>query len=148
MIVKKLQPGKRGDWDPADGVLGISIAGRKGKGRVKIYSDLAWAPAIDIIETEKELIVAVDIAGMNARDISVVTDGNIMKISGFRKNISIPGKKRFHKLEIRVGHFERIIELPVPVEHSKVSAGYDNGLLQIKIQKIDPSSRVRKVEID
>ena len=121
---------------------------RSRRGTMKLHSELTWEPAADIIETEKEIIVMVDIAGMTGKDIEVVTDGKVLRIKGFRKNLCPSGAKQFHKLEIQVGPFERVIELPVPVDHSNVSARYEKGLLSIKILKLNPSERVRRVQID
>ena len=115
---------------------------------MKIQSELTWEPSVNVIETEDELIVMVDLAGMVSKDIDVVTDGKILKISGFRKDIFPACRKQFHKLEIQVGHFERKIELPVTVDHSEVSARYSRGMLNIRIRKIDPSKHTRRVPID
>jgi HSP20 family protein len=116
--------------------------------RMKLQSELEWEPPVDVIETGKEVIVVVDIAGMEGKDISVVTDGEILRISGFRKNVSPKEKKQFHKLEIQVGHFSREIELPVPVDHSGISACYNNGMLEIRVRKLDLSERVKRIRIE
>jgi HSP20 family protein len=115
---------------------------------MKVHSDLTWEPPTDVVETEGEIIIIVEVPGMDGRDIDVVTDGKILKISGTRKNITPPERKQFHKLEIQVGQFERIIELPVPVDHSEVSAQYSKGILNIRLQKLEEQKRVRRVEID
>ena len=115
---------------------------------MKLPTDLTWNPPVDIVETEEEVIVLVDIAGMNGNEINVVTDGKVLRINGFRKNINPPGQKQFHKLEIQVGPFERVIELPVPVDHSRITARYDHGLLRIRIAKPDSSKDVKKIQID
>jgi HSP20 family molecular chaperone IbpA len=51
-------------------------------------------------------------------------------------------------LEIQVGPFERLIELPVRVDHADVSAHYDRGILNIRLQKLKEQKQVRKVEIE
>ncbi len=115
---------------------------------MKLHTELTWEPAADIIETEKEIVVIVDIAGMTGKDIEVLTDGKVLRIKGFRKGLCPTGQKQFHKLEIQVGPFERVIELPVPVDHTNVSAHYEKGLLNIRILKLNPSERIRRVQID
>jgi HSP20 family protein len=115
---------------------------------MKLHSDLTWEPATDVVETENEIVIIVEVPGMNGRDIDVVTDGKILKVSGTRKNITPQERKQFHKLEIQVGPFERIIELPIPVDHSNVSAQYEKGILNIRLRKLAEQKRVRRVEIE
>ena len=149
MIVEGLRLTEEDERDPLRDMLGLFMSERSGRGEARmIHSELTWEPATDIIETEREIVVVVDIAGMNGRDISVVTDGTILRISGTRRSTSAPGVKQFHMLEIQCGFFERAIELPSRVDPAKVSAHYAKGLLQIRVRKLDPSEYVKKVEID
>ena len=52
---------------------------------MKLHSDLTWEPPTDIIETEHEIVVIVEVPGMNGKDIDVVTDGKVLKVSGKRR---------------------------------------------------------------
>ena len=115
---------------------------------MKLHSDLTWEPPTDVIETDREIIVIVEVPGMDGREIDVVTDGRIVKISGTRRNITPQGRKQFHKLEIQVGPFERLVELPVQVDHSDVSAHYEKGILTVTLRKLEEEKRVRRVEIE
>ena len=115
---------------------------------MKLHSDLTWEPPTDVVETEREIVVLVEVPGMNGREIDVVTDGKILKISGTRKNITPQGRKQFHKLEIQVGPFERMVELPAPVDHSDVSAHYERGILTVTLCKLEEQKQVRRVEIE
>jgi HSP20 family protein len=115
---------------------------------MKLHSDLTWEPPTDIIETEHEIVVVMEVPGMNGKDIDVVTDGKVLKVSGTRRNITPPERKQFHMLEIQAGPFERLIELPVRVDHADVSAHYDRGILNIRLQKLKEQKQVRKVEIE
>ena len=112
-------------------LINAFISGKNEGGKVKFHADLSWEPSVDIIETKKNIVVIVDIAGMESEDINVATDGNILKISGIRKGVFEPGQKQFHKLEIEIGRFTREIELPVSVDRENRSACYENGLLKI-----------------
>lgn len=148
MTVERLRLTEEDERDPLREMLGLFMSERRGRGEVRIHSGLTWEPATDIIETDSEIVVVVDIAGMNGKDISVVTDGTILRISGTRRSMNAPGVKQFHMLEIQCGFFERAIELPSRVDPAKVSAHYTKGLLQIRIRKLNPSEYVKKVEID
>jgi HSP20 family protein len=148
MIVQGLRLTEEDERDPLRDMLGLFMREQAGRGEMRIHSELAWEPATDIIETESEIVVVVDVAGMNGKDISVVTDGAVLRVSGTRRGMSAPGVKQFHMLEIQCGPFERVIELPSRVDPSKVTAHYTKGLLQVRIRKLDPSEYVKKVEID
>jgi HSP20 family protein len=132
----------------------VSAAGRRagawdqhGDGAMKVPAGLKWEPPTDVIETETEIIVVVEIAGMSGDDFDVVTDGSALRIGGLRQSAAPQGKKQFHTLEIQVGRFERKVELPVPIDHSKVSARYRNGMLEVRLLKVQQQKRSRRVPI-
>lgn len=148
MIGKRLRLDEGDERDPLQELFGTFINEGQVRGRVRIHSGLTWEPPTDVLETEDEIIVVVDIAGMAGDDITVVTDGAVLKISGTRRSVGAPRMKQFHKLEIQVGPFEREIALPTRVDPAKVSAHYEKGFLQVRIRKLDPSQYVKKVKID
>jgi HSP20 family protein len=109
---------------------------------------LAWVPPTDVYETETELVVTVDIAGMNIRDISILTDGDVITIRGVRQEIAPRCKKQFHKMEIQVGPFQRSIDVPVPIDLQTMSTTYSNGMLEVLVKrKIEQRSK-RSVEVE
>lgn len=148
MIVKRLRLAEEDERDPLRDSFGLFSGERSGRGAMRIHSDLTWAPPTDIVETEDEIVVTVDIAGMTGKDISVVTDGKVLRINGTRRSPTAQGAKQFHMLEIQCGPFERAVELPGRVDPAKVSAHYSKGMLQIRIRKLDPAEYVKKVEIE
>ena len=119
-----------------------------GKARMKYSSDLSWEPPTDVIVTMEEVIVIVDIAGMDSDTINIVTDGSKLRIGGVRGSSCCDGRKQYQQIEIQIGRFAREIDLPVPVDHEKTTARYDRGMLEVRIARTDPSSRARKVEIE
>ncbi len=126
----------------------IFFSGEEEGARVKFPSDLSWEPPADVIVTEDEVIVIVDIAGMDSDAINIVTDGSQLRIGGVRGTSCCEGRKKYHQREVRIGRFFKAIELPVPVDNGDTTARYDRGMLEIRIARTDPSSRVRKVEIE
>lgn len=105
------------------------------KHRIKMKTSFGWEPPMDVFDTDTEFVVIMDIAGMNRKDIAVFTDGNILKISGIRKDLFPEGKKQFHSLEIQVGPFQRLIGIPVEVDGESISTHYANGLLEIRLKR-------------
>lgn len=92
-----------------------------------------FLPAMDVFETEGELIVVVDIAGLNQEDIQLTLKGDVLKIYGNRS--PHVGSCKYHQMEIDYGPFERLLYLPAPVDTQEISATYKNGLLEIRLAK-------------
>ena len=138
---------KCGKDDPGGELTSIRIFGRSKNGKMNIQSELTWEPAADVIEADTEVLIIVDIAGMDNRDINVMTDGKILRISGDRRIAGISKGKQFHQMEIMVGRFERAIELPVVVDPSKINASYRKGMLEIRVRKLNHSVKTKKIKI-
>lgn len=116
--------------------------------KIKMKTSFGWEPAMNVFETDGEFVVIMDISGMDPKDIAVFTDGNILRISGVRKDLIPPGKKQFHSLEIQVGPFQRLIGIPVQVDRESVSTAYANGLLEIRLKKRGDQPGKRRVDVE
>ncbi|HYT62519.1 MAG: hypothetical protein DMD48_01585 [Gemmatimonadetes bacterium] len=99
-----------------------------------------WKPRTDVFETDEELIVHMDIAGMRAEDFSVELDEGILKISGERTAMRQQGKRHYHSMEVQIGPFERRFRLPVIVDPASIRATYEQGFLEIRLAKQPPRS--------
>jgi HSP20 family protein len=118
------------------------------KQKMTMRPNLGWAPPTDVYETETEFVTTMDIAGMDRSKISVFTDGKMLTIRGIRNELAPAGKKQFHKLEIQVGPFQRLIQIPVAIDSKSIFTNYSNGLLEVRLKKTfeKPSKRRIKVE--
>ena len=100
-----------------------------------------WKPRTDVYETDDELIVHMDIAGMRAEDFAVELNEGILKISGERATRQPGvGKRHYHSMEVQIGPFERRFRLPVVVDPATIRATYEHGFLEIRLAKQPPSS--------
>lgn len=111
---------------------------------VLMMSENVWRPAVDIYETEDEVIVLVEIAGMKKEDIEVAIQGNILTISGNRREY-IPYKVKLEQMEINYGKFQRKVKIFTPINREKITATYDNGLLKISLPKVEEIHRSIKI---
>ena len=98
-------------------------------------SGRTWKPQIDIFETQEEIIIIGEIAGVLQEDLLVEVDSRAVKISGTRAEPGRDSEATFHLAEIPCGPFERNLLLPTPVDPSKVRASCSNGILQIRLTK-------------
>ena len=100
------------------------------------FSRAVWEPAIDMYETEDEIVITAELAGVRESDIEIVVNRRIVTIYGIRKK-AVPGGKRgtYHQMEISSGSFERYITLPVAVDTVEARATYENGLMEVILPK-------------
>jgi len=93
----------------------------------------AWRPPTDVYESEDQIVVRVEIAGMHEDDFKIELDGLFLSIRGVRSDTT--GRRAYHQMEIRFGEFSSDIELPAPVMASEVDATYKDGFLRIVLPK-------------
>ena len=98
-----------------------------------------WKPRTDVYETDAELVVHMDIAGMRAEDFTVELNDGILKIAGER-TARQQGRRHYHAMEVQIGPFERRFRLPVVVDPATIRATYEHGFLEIRLAKQPPSS--------
>ncbi len=106
----------------------------------------SWVPDMDVFETEEEICIMVDVAGLNKEDINITLEGDMLYIRGQRRNFSTSDPKKYHQIELRYGPFARTYRLPCSIEEDKVTASYRNGILEIRLPKKKPVVRILKSE--
>src|SRR2546425_9064932 len=94
-----------------------------------------WKPPTDVYETDNELVVHMDIAGMSSDDLTVQFADGILTISAERPTRH-QGKPHYHSTEVQVGPFERRFRLPVPVDPESIRASYEHGFLGVRLTKL------------
>ena len=95
-----------------------------------------WAPAVDIFETEHELVVRADLPGVNPQDLDIRVENNILTIRGERKFDSNKGnEENYLRVERAYGPFSRSFSLANSVKSDAIKADYQNGVLTLSIPK-------------
>jgi len=111
------------------------------------FSPVNWEPAIDIYETEREVVITVELAGVKEKDIQIVADRNTFSIRGERRKKAIAGSgAAYYQMEIPNGVFARTVTLPVAVDPGSARATYSDGLLEVVLPKMQKQQVIR-VEI-
>ena len=103
-----------------------------------------WVPAVDISESEKEIIIHAEIPGVDAKDLDITLSGRTLTMKGERKQEQEEKKENYHRIERRYGSFSRSFELPSDVDESRVEAAYKDGVLTVNLPKIKEQSAKRK----
>jgi HSP20 family protein len=103
-------------------------------------ADLAtWAPAVDIYETENELVVKADLPEFQDKDIDVRVEGNTLTIRGERKFEKDVKEENYLRIERAYGSFMRSFSLPNTVSSENIRADYRNGVLTLRMAKREES---------
>ena len=94
-----------------------------------------WVPAVDIRETEHEIVLKADIPGLNFEDIGVHLENGTLTLRAERKFEKNEDKGGWHRQERTYGKFERVFDLPDTIEVDAVKADYKNGVLTVNLPK-------------
>ncbi|GBD42579.1 Spore protein SP21 [bacterium HR40] len=110
----------------------------------------AWMPApqLDLVETDEEYRVIVELPGVDPSDVTVEVRGDLLVVRGEKKAEQEEKAENRYVVERRFGRFERCIRLPAAVDLEKAEATYDKGVLTIRLPKpAEARKPVRKIEI-
>jgi HSP20 family protein len=94
-----------------------------------------WLPAVDVWETENELVLSFDLPGISEDKVSVELDDNVLTVSGERERAQEHSSERFYRFERRFGSFSRSVTLPAGVTENDIAANYNDGVLEIRVPK-------------
>ncbi|KRT73098.1 MAG: heat shock protein Hsp20, HSP20 family protein [Candidatus Rokubacteria bacterium CSP1-6] len=94
-----------------------------------------WTPSLDLSETKDALVVKAEIPGIDPKEIEVSLQDQVLTIKGEKRQEKEEKDEHYFRMERSYGGFVRSIRLPVPVDGSKVSATFKNGLLTVKLPK-------------
>jgi len=94
-----------------------------------------WTPAVDIFETENELVLKADIPDVDPKQVGIQLENGTLTLKGERKFEQQQNGKGFHRIERSYGSFVRAFSLPDTVDGEKVKADYNNGVLTVTLPK-------------
>ena len=94
-----------------------------------------WKPPTDIYETPDEVIVFVEIAGVEKSDIKLTYRNGYLFISGARKQLYPESVTTLHQMEMDTGRFVRKIKVSIPICEEEIEAEYRDGILKIMVPK-------------
>lgn len=98
-------------------------------------SSAIWSPAVDIYETDDEVVVKAELPEVNQKDIDIQIENNTLTLRGERKFNKETKKENFHRIERAYGTFSRSFTLPGTIDQEKISADYKDGILKISMPK-------------
>ena len=94
-----------------------------------------WSPAVDIFETEAEIVVKAELPGMDRKDITLNLEKNVLTLKGERRFQKETKEDNYHRIERSYGGFSRSFSIPATVDDERINAEYKDGVLKILLPK-------------
>jgi len=102
------------------------------------FSQRYWQPAADVYETEDAVVALFELAGVADGDIDLVVTRTSLTLRGERRESEERTDRRYSVLELPFGPFERVVQLPSPVNSEGASAVFKSGFLEVTMPKASP----------
>jgi HSP20 family protein len=110
------------------------------------FGSAGLVPNMDVMETDKEIELAVELPGLEEKDVQINLADNVLTIRGEKKAEKEEKDKNYRLLERSYGSFTRSVELPASIDPDKIKATITNGVLTVKVPK--PAAAVaKKIEV-
>jgi len=105
-------------------------------------------PAMDVYETDKEVIAEINLPGIDPEKVNVFVENQVLQVSGVSEEKKEEKKKGYWRKEIRKGSFERSVGLPARVDEDNIEASYEKGVLRVVMPKIEEKpAEAKKIKI-
>ena len=139
-------------WDTSGGLSGLQEqVNRLFESAFPRRSDnsalTTWAPAVDIYETENELVVKADLPEVSEKDLDVRVENNMLSIRGERKFEQKVEEENYLRVERTYGTFSRSFSLPNTISTEAIKADYKNGVLTVTLPK-RAESKPKQVKVN
>ncbi len=115
-------------------------------GPIFSLADRTWRPSMDIYESEDDIIVLAEVAGVSKDCLDIEVNSKAIKISGNRIEVPKRDSCKYRLAEIQYGFFERILILPAYIDPDNVDASFQDGFLKIRLIK-KPIERTIQIPI-
>ncbi len=94
-----------------------------------------WIPAMDLAETDENLVLRADLPGMSEDDVEIEVKDRVLNVSGSREAEHETSEEGYHRVERSSGSFSRSLTLPEAADPEKITAQFNRGVLEVRIPK-------------
>jgi HSP20 family protein len=106
-------------------------------------TEALWEPALDLSESEKEVIVRLEVPGFHKENLDVKFENELLTILGHREFRNEVKGEEFLWTEREEGRFSRTLRIPSVIDPTRVEALYENGILTVKMPKLEPTPKAK-----
>ena len=112
------------------------------------FAELDFMPSAEMEETKDEILLKLEVPGLEAKDLDIQVTETSVSIAGERKSETKTEEKGMVRSEFHYGKFERVIPLPTHIQNNNVKAEYKNGILTLTLPKTEAEKhKTVKVEV-
>jgi HSP20 family protein len=108
----------------------------------------AWAPAIDVIQRDDDLVVRAELPGVTPDEVDIIIQNNVLTISGRISEEREEEREGYLVRERRTGMFRRSLQLPQEVDEDDVSARFEDGVLEVVIEGAAEGQEPKHVQVE
>ena len=139
-------------WDPFDDLASLRESMDKlfeefFSRRPRGAAVTAWQPAVELYETDTEVVVRAELPGVDPKDVDITVTEDTLTIKGEARTEQEEKGRNYYRRELRYGSFLRTLALPEEVQGDKARATYRNGILEIRVPKSE-RARPRTVKVE
>ncbi len=106
-----------------------------------------WRPAVELYETDTDVVVRAALPGVDPKSIDVQVDDRSVTLAAERREEKEEHGRSYHRRELRYGRFERTLPLPAEVKPDQAKAAYRDGVLEVRVPKA-AAAQARKVKVE
>ena len=132
--------------DRIDRLFEDSFGRLRGPATSEALEGSLWSPAVDIVETDNEIVLRADLPGVEPKDVDIQVQNGTLTLKGERKFESDVKEDNFRRIERVYGSFARSFALPQAVDPESVAAEYRNGVLEVKLPK-RPEAKAKQIKV-
>ena len=137
-------------WDPFEELTTLRTRMDRLWSRISAEDESAlanWSPTADILETKDDIVIKVELPGIDEKNVGVEIESGVLTIKGERKAEMETEEKGYRRVERSYGSFLRSFTLPTNVDPGKISASFANGLLELRLPK-NEGAKPRSIKIE
>jgi HSP20 family protein len=107
-----------------------------------------WAPAVDVLSEDGDLLIRAELPGLKQEDVYITLQDNVLTISGERKAEREEERGGYYVRERRYGSFRRSMTVPEGTDESNISARFENGVLEVRVQGAAVVEEPKRIQIE
>ena len=109
--------------------------------------DFQWGPAVDVYETETEVVIKASLAGVKKDELEVHATEEALTLNGETRGEDEVKEEGYFRHELRTGAFHRVIPWPTSVDSEQVLAKFEDGMLEVRAPKTEKAKGGKRIEV-
>ena len=120
----------------------------RGGGRQQVDQPTRWAPALDVLQEDGDIVVRAELPGVQQEDVEITFHNGVLTISGERKAEEQKEGSGYYVRERRYGSFRRSMSLPQGTDESSINARFHDGVLEVRVAGAAAVQEPKRIQIE